>query len=180
MQTSGCSRATSTFSDRKQCREAHINVSDRKVKNDATESRESGGKTRLSDATTKGLQQCGIPMDVGAWPVDGGQGALIRPGRIRGSLHTEQAVALRQRKPLDGRLREAKAGFGNREVKPRRRKPSRVESGAGPEVATTQVVTKRQWVSGNVWMDTRRTKPLEQSGGFCCFSPKTPVIRRSL
>jgi len=39
-----------------------------------------GGKSGRTDTTTKGLQQWSIPMDVGAWPGDGGQGVLIRPG----------------------------------------------------------------------------------------------------
>jgi len=41
-------------------------------------------------------------MDVGAWPGDGGQGALIQPEWIRGNLQTEQVAVLIQRKPLEG------------------------------------------------------------------------------
>jgi hypothetical protein len=51
----------------------------REGENDAWGTSESWGKTRRTDTTIKGLQQWSIPMDVGAWPGDGGQGVLIRP-----------------------------------------------------------------------------------------------------
>jgi hypothetical protein len=49
------------------------------VNPDVWESGESRGNARRTEATTKRLQQCSIAMDVGTWPVDGGQEALIQP-----------------------------------------------------------------------------------------------------
>jgi len=49
------------------------------VNPDVRGSGESRGNARQTEAITKGLQQCGIPMGVGTWPVDGGQEALIQP-----------------------------------------------------------------------------------------------------
>jgi hypothetical protein len=62
----------------------------------------------------------GLSDGCGSLVRGGDRGALIRPERIRGSLQTQQAAELRQREPLVGQIREARAGLRSREVKARR------------------------------------------------------------
>ena len=121
--------------NRKQCREAHVIVSDREVKR-------TRGESVKAEETRAHPRQ---PEESSAKSTLDGRGSLTSgmavrglwygPDYTRGSLQTKQAAELNQRKPLTRqnnepasteRLREAKIGFRNREVaKSRRGKPLR-------------------------------------------------------